>query len=733
MANHSKDRGKLADPKLLEVIDKLFEYNIGEYVALPQLLVVGDQSSGKSSVLEGLTKLPFPRDSGLCTRFATQITFRRAPTTKIAVSIIPSANATKEVAEKLRAWKKEGIKKLEREVFASILNEVHELMGVGKPSEPGKRTFSDDVLRIEICDPDQEHLSVIDVPGIFRRVTEGVTTQSDKAMVRDMVTSYMQNPRSIILAVIPANVDIATQEILDMAEELDKKGQRTLGVLTKPDLVDKSSESNVIDLLQGRSHKLNLGWAIVRNPGQEELANASFDRNFAELNFFKTRNPWAKLGKDKVGIESLQTRLGEILAETVRREFPHVKADINKKLKDCKYQLDSLGPSRETKDQQHKFLLELATQFQNLTSLALKAHYGGSPIFENSQSLKLATLIVSRNELFSRDVAMRGHVMTFGKEAEAKDSEGEEASAPENEKMDSTQMDLLNLDDASRILSNPQPRTANRYTTEHEDLDELLYHPAKVVEPKSSGIMEWLEGIYKSSRGFELGTYDCSIVPIIWKKQSAHWDDLALSYISDVICIVHRFHSDLIRSCCRDERVVAGINSVLSDHLIKRYSRAIDHVKFVLYTERNGTPITANHYFANNLEKCRQLRVQKGMKNKAVWSPQQSAQLVSLDVVMQTYHASNLDHIVQDLHDILQSYYKVARKRFVDNCCMQGADYHLVTGPDAPVRVFSPAFVADLSSEQLETIAGEDVATRRKRAALKYEIENLEKGKKALV
>ena len=135
----------------------------------------------------------------------------------------------------------------------------------------------------------------------------------------------MENPRSIILAVIPANVDIATQEILDMAEEVDKKGQRTLGVLTKPDLVDKGAESNVIDLLQGRSHKLNLGWAIVRNPGQEELADTSFDRNAAELNFFKTRNPWMKLGKDKVGIESLQARLGEILAETVRREFPNVR------------------------------------------------------------------------------------------------------------------------------------------------------------------------------------------------------------------------------------------------------------------------------------------------------------------------------------------------------------------------------------------------------------------------
>lgn len=197
-------------------------------------------------------------------------------------------------------------------------------MNVGKPSEPGKKTFSEDVLRIEICDPEQEHLSVVDVPGIFRRVTVGLTTPNDKSMIREMVESYMKNPRSIILAVIPANVDIATQEILDMAEEVDKKGQRTLGVLTKPDLVDRGAENNVLDLLQGKSHKLNLGWAMVRNPGQGELANLSFDRNAAELKFFSTKSPWNKLSREKVGIESLQVRLSEILAETVRREFPHV-------------------------------------------------------------------------------------------------------------------------------------------------------------------------------------------------------------------------------------------------------------------------------------------------------------------------------------------------------------------------------------------------------------------------
>lgn len=107
--------------------------------------------------------------------------------------------------------------------------------------------------------------------------------------------------------------------------------------------------------------------------------------------------------------------------------------------------------------------------------------------------------------------------------------------------------------------------------------------------------------------------------------------------------------------------------------------------------------------------------------------------VVKLEAILTTSTSSNLDHTIRDLHDILKSYYKVARKRFVDVVCMQAADYHLVTGPAAPVRLFSPVFVSRLNEEQLGRIAGEDVSTKRKRAELNREIANLEGGRKTLV
>jgi len=204
-------------------------------------------------------------------------------------------------------------------------------MGVSSPGDitSEKQTFSRDVLRMEISGPEQEHLSVIDVPGIFKNTTTGVTTKTDIALVRDIVTGYMDNPRSVMLTVIPANVDVATQEILELAADVDPNGDRTLGVLTKPDLVDRGAESKVVDLIEGRTRRTKLGWHVVRNPGQQQLTETSgsfFDRGALELEFFSSVAPWKTIDAEKKGIESLRDRLKEVLSSLVKQEFPKVRA-----------------------------------------------------------------------------------------------------------------------------------------------------------------------------------------------------------------------------------------------------------------------------------------------------------------------------------------------------------------------------------------------------------------------
>lgn len=96
-------------------------------------------------------------------------------------------------------------------------------------------------------------------------------------------------------------------------------------------------------------------------------------------------------------------------------------------------------------------------------------------------------------------------------------------------------------------------------------------------------------------------------------------------------------------------------------------------------------------------------------------------------------HTSNFSHTIQDLHDILQSYYQVARKRFVDNVCMQAAGYYLVNGPETPMKLLSPSLVGSLTREQLDEIAGEEAALRRNRGQLRKEIKDLQTARKILL
>ena len=146
-------------------------------------------------------------------------------------------------------------------------------------------------------------------------------------------------------------------------------------------------------------------------------------------------------------------------------------------------------------------------------------------------------------------------------------------------------------------------RKSVRYEKNHADLEEFMEDDHSLSLPKTFGIKQWLEEVYKSSRGFELGTFDASLLPIIWKKQSTNWEALALGYVDDVVSLVHSFTMELLAKICKDRRARQGLHSVLLDQLMERYKKSIEHTKFLLSVERSGTPMTTNHYFADNLNK----------------------------------------------------------------------------------------------------------------------------------
>lgn len=124
----------LTSPDRLHKIDQLRENNVGTHMPLPQLVVVGDQSSGKSSLLESLTGIPFPNGQGLCTRYATQITHRRDAVEEVVVSIIPGPDATDQEKQGLASYRRtvQSTAELQNQ-FESILSEVRGSLSLFKP------------------------------------------------------------------------------------------------------------------------------------------------------------------------------------------------------------------------------------------------------------------------------------------------------------------------------------------------------------------------------------------------------------------------------------------------------------------------------------------------------------------------------------------------------------------------------------------------------------------------
>ncbi|OBT39085.1 hypothetical protein VE00_09922 [Pseudogymnoascus sp. WSF 3629] len=700
----------LGNQTTLTKIDQLRELNVGTYIPLPQIAVVGDQSSGKSSLLESLTGFSFPRGAGLCTRYVTQITCCRAPETSVFISIIPRPNADETLKARLLQFQRR-ITQMENDDLAKIFEKANLAMGIRMSQtdeDDGRGAISEDILKIEISGPDQDHLTVIDVPGIFRVPTPGLTTESDIVMVENMVKSYMSNRRTIILAVIPCNVDLATQEILKLAEAADPSGVRTMGVLTKPDLAtEMATKDAIINLVLGKYSNLKLGYYIVKNRSADDNISTVSDRLAAEKAFFMAP-PWSSVA-DRCGIASLKARLRDLLMNISKQEFPHVKSEIEQSLLQCRADLEIMGPSRANQSSQRLYLGKLASRFQAVTQAALNGYYTGDQAFHAEPTLKLATKMIKLNEVFSNVFWKRGHKQHFGPQW---DDEGEISFG--------RSIDVLPFEVPLLLYS---------------DLyDIILTDNYQCPKPLRGPILTHIEEVFDTSRGPELGTFGGTILGTVFKEQSEKWEPLVLSHTSKAIALIHEYISQLLTKLCPEKQIRDQLwNVLLLDKLRNAYRRAMSHARFLLAIERGGRPTTFNHYFNANLQKKRSERMSQSLKAMAVTFIDDEERYVPVSKINQyAVDKDNGQQVCEDILDTLMSYYKVSRKRFVDVICQQVVSHFLLEGDENPLQIFDPDLVMGLDSEQLELIAGEDEESKRQRQVLGRQIESLEAALKVL-
>ena len=191
-------------------------------------------------------------------------------------------------------------------------------------------------------------MTLVDIPGLIANATKGVT-DADVKTVAEITDRYISQPRTICLAVISATNDHANQPILTEVRKYDPDGDRTLGIITKPDRVPAGSgrEKAFISLAQNEDVFFKLGWHVLKNRSFEEGNTSLMERNIAEQTFFHTSN-FKTLPRESVGIDTLRSRLSLLLFEHVKRELPKLRQALENALADTNSQLGLMGSPRST-------------------------------------------------------------------------------------------------------------------------------------------------------------------------------------------------------------------------------------------------------------------------------------------------------------------------------------------------------------------------------------------------
>ncbi|KAI0004030.1 P-loop containing nucleoside triphosphate hydrolase protein [Xylariaceae sp. FL0662B] len=672
---------------LLDIVDSLRSHGVSHYVDLPQIIVCGSQSSGKSATLESLSGIAFPTAEGLCTRFATELILRRGEKPEIKVHIQPAAGRTESERIQLSAFSE---KTSDHNDFPKIIEAAKEAMGL--TGNEGSKIFSTDVLRIESTSPTAPNLTLVDLPGLFG-ASDKNQSDDDADLVQNLVVSYMRQRRSIILAVVAADNPFANQPVTKFARNIDPSGQRTLGLITKPDKIDSGSdsESYYLELAQNRNVKLHLGWHVLRNRGHTTATDTIEERDERESKFF-TESAWNALDPSQVGVEALRGRLRQVLWNLIQNGLPGVKTDVQAGIKDCKTKLAHLGKARSTKREKHTYLQRISSRLCKLVRAAIDGVYADR-FFES---------FPGQTDAFER--RLRAHV----------------------QKILSDYADKMRLDGhALEIVE--------------DDLDPTRRSSKWIMRKE---YLEEVKDLMVECRGRELpGTYNPLVVGDMFSRQCKPWEPITQNLVEQIheaaAKTFNKVVSDIVDENTRSRLMKGHIQPALY-RLRQDLKVKVDEL---LQPHLSIHPITYNDYLTDTVQKIQTERHDRhfdelsqmlcGMTSKS--APENTKCDIKLKRLLEGLKSGTRPDVEEYsaslAADVAAAYYQVALKKFTDDISVNAVEAYLIQRlPD----VFCPDVVWDLTDQEVERLGSEDDSTVNERMELTKKLGVLEEGLKDL-
>ena len=373
-------------------LDNVYEANLGarlatieelrtelgkEGIQCPGVLVVGAQSAGKSSVLERLTGISFPRGENMCTRFPTIVQLQTDENLDGPIGYV-SVDPEFINAEELHS-----MDQIKDKIVAC--SDMHVLNGTNIGDRP---------IHIRYARPSGPVMTLIDLPGITHVDTTG--QQFDiHSVTSGMVESYVRNENMVVLVVIPANDDFGNSEALRIAQRYDEDGNRTIGVVSKCDLVPSSSDIvQKIRMVRESDVQLSLGFIAVRNKGPEESGVDIVDE---EMNLFNTHSVLKHLRPEEWGYKILAEKIVDLQSSRVNQFIPEVRLLIKKKTKEAKARLAELGIIPRTSSECQSVLTAILVDINERVCGLIKAE-------SNDPEINIAARSLEYIEQFSKNV-----------------------------------------------------------------------------------------------------------------------------------------------------------------------------------------------------------------------------------------------------------------------------------------------------------------------------------------
>jgi GTP-binding protein EngB required for normal cell division len=353
--------------KIGNLLSAIFS-NQSDIIEVPRLAVVGTQSSGKSTLLNAILGMDImPTGSNMVTR------------TPLNLQLVQIDNPSDRKAEfgyyQGPNWVVEHTVQLSAPPTSSQIAQIRQAIDkeTNKRAGVSKNVSMNEIL-LKISSPEVPNLSLIDLPGLTMvACTDQGQPQNIKEQISDMIGKYIESSRCIILAVLPARSDLETDPALELIKKHDPKGERTLGVLTKVDLMNQGTD--ISSYLTGdisRDLQFRYGYYAVRNRSSHEIEIESktiSEGYHLESQFFDNHQIYSRLDRSRMGVKRLSESLSNILIDHIKVYLPNVLQELSDKRHTVQTQLDKMGTSTPSDFEGqstlvHMLLGEFSNQFK---------------------------------------------------------------------------------------------------------------------------------------------------------------------------------------------------------------------------------------------------------------------------------------------------------------------------------------------------------------------------------